>query len=89
MYRNDLGNVELTHQNSPSYCDLDAKSSRSRSLSAFHSQLRSDQAPVHMPPHSLPAHGLRSLIRFVSCEPLLLLCDESDVVLTLASPVTQ
>lgn len=80
-----------TYQNSPSCCDLDASNSRSRSLNAFHSQLLSDQAPPQIPPYSEPAHGLRSLTRFVSCKALMLVCESMAdcVVRTRASPVTQ
>uniref|UniRef100_A0A182LYN8 Uncharacterized protein n=1 Tax=Anopheles culicifacies TaxID=139723 RepID=A0A182LYN8_9DIPT len=53
-------------QNSQSLDERDDSSSRSRSFSAFHSQLRSDHAPHQTPPHSPPIQGLRSRIRLVS-----------------------
>lgn len=78
-------------QNSPSSCVLDASSSRSLSLKAFHSQLLSDQAPPHTPPYSPPAQGLCSLIRFVSWElpELWDAFDELVFVRTLAKPVIE
>lgn len=80
-----------TYQNSPSCCDRDASNSRSRSLNAFHSQLLSDQAPFQIPPYSLPAHGLRSLTKFVSWGALIPFCESiaDCVVRTRAKPVTQ
>lgn len=76
-------------QNSPSFCDRDASSSRSRSLNAFHSQLRSDQAPPQTPPHSPPAQGLRNRIKLVSNEPPLIWDESEDVVRIRARPVMQ
>lgn len=78
----------MTYQNSPSCCVLEANSSLSLSLNAFHSQLRSDHGPTQTPPHSPPAHGLLNLTRFVSW-PILLWGASDETVLTLANPVTQ
>lgn len=76
-------------QNSPSFWEREASSSLSLSLNAFHSQLRSDQAPPHTPPHSPPAQGLRSLMRFVSKEPPLIWDESEEVVRMRARPVMQ
>uniref|UniRef100_A0A182IZJ2 Uncharacterized protein n=1 Tax=Anopheles atroparvus TaxID=41427 RepID=A0A182IZJ2_ANOAO len=78
-------------QNSQSFDEREERSSRSRSFRAFHSQLRSDQAPHQTPPHSPPIQGLRSRIRLVSPdeEPLPCVTESVELARTRASPVTQ